>query len=764
MPLDFAPNLLPTDAFVPPVVGADPLDAAEAESDEAPFASGGYFIRPRGRARQLPFVAQIDEADCGAAALAMICRHHGRRVSLARIRQLVHTSLDGTSLRGLCSAASELGLAARAVKASCSDLSRMPLPAIAHWQGNHWVVLYDANDRHVWITDPALGRRRLSRKEFDQSWSGYAALFDYTVDFETAPEDHPSLGWIGTLFRPHLATLAGVLALAVAVGVLQMVAPAFTQLIVDGVVVDGDAALLTTLILVMLAVLVFSTLAMVVQRYLLSHVALRVDSASLDWVTRRLLSLPARYFATRRTGDIQRRLDGMRELRAVFVEHGVSGLMALVQAIVAVALMFAYSRLLGTVFLATTPLYVVLMAYSARRLRPIHADLEDASALHRSHQIDAIKGIETVKAMGGELAFRELMLAEFLRVAQKRFRADFSTLLYEGAVGIVSFLSTLLFLWVGATQVMAGRMTIGSFAAFNALLALANQPILVLLHLWDNLQHARVLLDRLNDVLAETPEQGEERDQLVPVPTLEGRVRFENVGFRYGPPGAPQILDGISLEVPAGCTIAIVGRSGSGKTTLAKCLVGLLEPTEGEIYHDGLELRALNHRDLRRQIGFVLQDTYLFSDTIAKNIAFGESEPDVDRVVAAARVANAHDFVMRLPLGYDTKVGESGLALSGGQRQRVAIARAIYLRPPLLVLDEATSSLDVESERAIQQNLDELMKRRTSFVIAHRLSTVRGADLILVLDNGRIVEQGDHASLMQRRGLYHHLVSEQLNL
>jgi len=311
--------------------------------------------------------------------------------------------------------------------------------------------------------------------------------------------------------------------------------------------------------------------------------------------------------------------------------------------------------------------------------------------------------------------------------------------------------------------VMRGEMTVGALVAFNSLVALANAPIVTLLSLWDNVQVSRVLLDRLADVFDQEPEQGADHSRLRPVRTLEGRISFKNVGFRYTPDGTP-ILQGVTFDVAPNTTVAIVGRSGSGKTTLIKCLAGLLEPTEGTIEYDGVELKTLDYRDLRRNVGFVLQENHIFNDTIARNIAFGEEEPDMDRVLWAARAASAHEFVERLPLGYDTKIGESGLAISGGQRQRVAIARALYHRPPVLIFDEATSALDTESERAVKENVDRLLEGRTSFVIAHRLSTVRDADQIVVLEKGRVAEHGTHDDLMARQGLYYYLVSQQLGL
>jgi ATP-binding cassette subfamily B protein len=356
------------------------------------------------------------------------------------------------------------------------------------------------------------------------------------------------------------------------------------------------------------------------------------------------------------------------------------------------------------------------------------------------------------------------MLNEFVSVADKQFRSNFIILGYDSAIQTVGYLATVLFLWFGARMVIHGEVTIGGFVAFNALIAMAYAPIVKILSLWDELQMCSVLLDRLNDIFECEPEQGRDRSRLHPVPTLEGRIELRNVGFRYGGPEAPQIVKGITLEIPPGRTTAIVGRSGCGKTTLVKCLSGLLEPTDGSVLFDGIELKTLNYRELRRKIGIVLQENYIFNDTILHNIAFGDPELDPDRVMWAAHMANAHEFILRLPLGYDTKIGESGLAISGGQRQRIAIARALYSNPPVLIFDEATSSLDSESERAIQENLQRLLSGRTAIVIAHRLSTIRNADSIVVLEKGEIAEHGTHDDLMARRGLYFYLCSQQLGL
>jgi ATP-binding cassette subfamily B protein len=423
-----------------------------------------------------------------------------------------------------------------------------------------------------------------------------------------------------------------------------------------------------------------------------------------------------------------------------------------------------YSPLLTIAFLATTPLYVGLMIFSVKVLRPLYHGVEESQGKYSSHQIDAIKGIEAVKAAAAEGAFRDAMLNEFLSVSQKLFKATFIVMSYDSVLQSIGLLSTAIFLWVGATQVIQGKLSVGGFVAFSSLTAMAYAGILRALGVWDNVQLASVLLNRLNDIFEQEPEQGQDRSRLVPVRSLEGRIELRGVSFKYGGPEAPDILKDITLDFAPGRTVAFVGRSGSGKTTLIKLIAGLLEPTEGAIYFDNVDLKTLNYRDVRRHIGSVLQENHMFNDAIARNIAFGDPEPDLDRVLAAAQAAAAHDFIMRLPLGYETKIGESGLSLSGGQKQRIAIARAIYNNPPVLIFDEATSALDTESERAIQENLARLMAGRTTIVIAHRLSTIRDAHSIVVLEKGSVAEIGTHDELMAQHGLYYYLSSQQLGI
>ncbi|HJT81514.1 MAG TPA: peptidase domain-containing ABC transporter [Chthoniobacterales bacterium] len=766
VPLDFMSEMLPAETQTHNKVQLDGEQPAETEDDkEDPFVDEqGLFRKRLKRIRKIDHIEQIDEMDCGAASLGMICRHFGRNVSLARIRQLCHTATDGTSLKALCRAATELGLAARALKVSLRNLSSMPLPAIVHWEGNHWIVLYDVDEHVVRVADPALGLLKIPRREFESKWTGYAALFDYTVAFENAPVSKPTLSWILPFLAKFKVILLQVVGLAVAVSFLSLLFPVFTQMVVDRVIVENDLGLLKTILLGMFAAVVFVQICSLTQEYLLAFAAVRLDTAVLDFLSRKLLSLPMTYFTSRRTGDIQRRLDGAKQVRQFVVQQGIGALLAGIYLVGALILMAIYSPLLMLAFLATTPLYAGLMIFSVKVLRPLFANVEESQGKYSSHQIDAIKGIEAVKAAAAESAFRDTMLNEFLSVSKKLFRSSFIVMSYDSILHTIGMLSTAIFLWVGATQVINGQLSVGGFVAFSSLTAMAYAGIMETLGVWDNMQFATVLLNRLNDIFEQEPEQGHDRSRLIPVHSLEGRIELRNVSFRYGGPEAPYILKNITLDLAPGRMFALVGRSGCGKTTLIKLIAGLLEPTEGTILFDNVDLKTLNYRDVRRHIGMVLQENHMFNETIARNIAFGDPEPDLDRVLAAAGAAAAHDFIMRLPLGYETKIGESGLSLSGGQKQRIAIARAIYNNPPVLIFDEATSALDTESERAIQENLGRLMSGRTTIVIAHRLSTIREAHSIVVLEKGSVAEVGTHDELMNQRGLYYYLSSQQLGI
>ena len=775
VPLDFADEMLPADGAGPEVLSEEQTEAAAVEYPQLTEGAEGTegevgdanldgFSRPQRRIRRFPQVLQIDQMDCGAASLAIVCHYYGRQVSISRVRDAVTTAIDGTSLLGIARGAESLGLAVRTAKVSKSRLDSMPLPAIVHWENNHWMVLYDVDAEHARVSDPARGRRRLKRSEFESKWSGFAAFFAKTEAFEQAAEESSRVGWLLEFFKPYRRLLVLALVLALLAAGLEMLLPVLTSSIVDKVIPNRNASLLNVLVVAMFGGFLLMVVVAVLQRFFLSRIAVQIDRASLDMLSEKMLALPMSYFNARRTGDIARRLNGMRMVRQFIVEHGVGGLASATQLLVAVAIMFAFSWRLTLVYLLTVPLYGAMMWFSRTRLRPTFDALEESWGKYQSRQIDSIAGIETVKAVGAEESLRRLLTGQFNDLSGKLYRADLTVMVYQAAIQMVSLLSLVLFLWIGALEVLHNELTIGQLVAFNALVLLANGPVLGLLWLWDQMQYSSILLGRLNDILEQEPEQGTDHSMLTPVRSVSGHVRFQRMTFEYPGPATTPVLDEIDFEIQPGTRAAIVGRSGSGKTTLIKCLSGLLMPTSGAILFDGADMTGLNLRQLRRHIGFVLQDNHMFDATIAENIAFGEEQADYERVMWAARLANAAEFIERLPLGYETKIGETGIMLSGGQRQRIAIARAVYPQPPVLVFDEATSALDTESERAVKENLDQLLEGRTSFVIAHRLSTVRDADIILVLEKGRLVEHGTHDELMERQGLYYYLCSQQLAL
>jgi ABC-type bacteriocin/lantibiotic exporter with double-glycine peptidase domain/CRP-like cAMP-binding protein len=769
VPLDFA-ELLPADASEAALVEQEPddqpglggADSVGEEGIEAVEAKAGGARRRLAKWRPPPFphVRQIDEMDCGAACVAMICRHFGRAVAASHIRMAVGTGADGTSLRGLQRGGQHVGLEMRTIKASKDRLDELPLPAIIHWGGNHWVVLYAVEDDRVWIADPARRLRRVTRQEVSERWTGYAALPRPTQRLQEAPLGKASPDWLWAFIRPHRRALLLALALGFVAAALEMLFPVLTQQIIDHVLPNADYTLLYGLTGAMIALLVVSLTVTMVQRRLLTRTAVEIDVKTLDYITGRLLGLPMAYFETRRTGDIDRRLDGVRQIRRMLVQGGLTGLTAATQFVVALAFMFAYSPLLGGLFLVTVPLYVFLMRFASRRVAPTFESLEEEYGRFRSRQIDGIKGMATVKALGAEEGMQRLLVENLRELGRRMFRSDFTIMAYEGVASTVTFLTVVVFLFLGALEVLAHHLTIGGLVAFNSLILLANAPLGTLLGIWDSWLQSKVLLGRVQDIF----DYGEEQPAATyrPVPTLEGRVTLRHVGFSFPQAPTARILEGVSIDIPAGTTVGIVGRSGSGKSTLVKCLVGLLTVTDGSIAYDGIDLRELRLRDLRQRVGYVLQEPYLFDDTIASNIAFGEAEPDPARIRAAAELAYAAEFVERLPLAYETRIGESGMRLSGGQAQRISIARALYHNPPVLILDEATSSLDAESERALKRNLDSTLEGRTAFVVAHRLSTIRDADLILVLERGRLIERGTHEALMARGGLYSYLTGQQL--
>ncbi|MCW2854597.1 MAG: ABC-type bacteriocin/lantibiotic exporter with N-terminal double-glycine peptidase domain [Marmoricola sp.] len=741
---------------------AAPADPGSTQPPNLPGSTGADDWSPfRSRHRhKVPQVFGLDQMDCGAAALTAVVRAFGHPISMVAVRDAVSTAADGTSLLGLHRGAAALGLESAMTTVSTSRLDELPLPALCHVDGNHWVVLDKVGRSEVRVMDPMGSSGTMARATFEERFTGFALLVAPTdALFET-----PVASSGARFFRPFLraewpaVTIATVCGIGIAAATLAV--PLSSQWVIEKVIQPRDTASLIPVVLVVLGVLGLSTLLTVLQRYVITRAALRIDRASLDHVAETLLALPVTFFASRRTGDIERRLNGLREVRSFFLTRGVGAFVALFQVIGAWVIMTHWDARLPAVYLVVIPFYLVLMYSSRRRLRPAFQSLEESWGRYKSRQIDAIRGVDTVKAAGAEAELQRKLSGQFDDLADRLFSADFTIMLYEGALSVLSLVPLALAISFGAYEVVHGSIPISVFVSFLSLVMVTSSPLTQLLSMWDVFQQGRVLLDRLGEFVDQQPEQVE-LDRRVPG-RLEGEVRLDRVSFRH--PGAADRLDleEISIQASPGETVAIVGRSGAGKSTLLMLIAALLQPESGTITCDGLDLASLELRAYRRQLGVVLQDSHLFDGTIAENIAFGEDEVDLDRVVRAARAATADEFVRRMPLSYQTRVGERGTRLSGGERQRICVARALYRDPAVLLLDEATSALDAESEQALQDSLRGALADRTVFVVAHRLSTVRDADQIVVLDAGRIVERGSHEDLLARQGIYSELTSNQV--
>ncbi|MGB9112231.1 MAG: peptidase domain-containing ABC transporter [Acidimicrobiales bacterium] len=753
VPLDIHREILPGGLSDSP-----PPEPVVADTVPTP----GRVAKRSSRRRRFPYVQQLDEMDCGVACLSMVAKWYRIDVSISWLRDVAKAGPAGTTLRGISEAGQRIGLEIVPFKVSRDRLEELGTPAIIHWDKNHWIVLVRVDERGVEVADPAIGVYRMSQDELLAHWDGYAARITPSETKPEVPGSAPNLRWLRPFLVKHRRAIVTAAVLALGAAGAEVALPLIVQGIVNSVVNKGSDSTIDLFGLGILGLAIAGTVASLVQRLVLSDTNSAFDVETLGFVTERLLGLPMAYFESRRIGDIERRLSGAREIRRIIIQQGIETLSSVLQVAVGLVIMFVISWPLALIFLALSPVYLLAMRFSTNRLRPLYAGIEENIGRYASDQIDLLKGIETVKSTGTEEGLRRRLQSGFAKLMSKTSESRRVIARYSAVVQLFSLVSYGLFVFLGALLARSGSISIGGYVAFTALVLLVTGPLVSVLDAWDDVQVSAVLLNRIADVLEHEPEQGFDNSGLMPVPTLEGRVQLRHVS--YQPPGTDEpILSDIELDVAPGTTVAIVGRSGSGKTTLLRLLAGLIEPTSGLIFYDRVDSKTLRYKDLRRQVGFVLQDPYVFAAPIADNIALGAERIDPDALQVAAQIADLTELVERLPLGFDTPVGDRGLPLSGGQAQRLAIARALYNQPPVLLFDEATSALDTESEAIVKRNIDRLLEGRTAFVVAHRLSTIRNADKIVVLERGRLVEQGTHEKLLERRGVYFYLYSQQLS-
>jgi ATP-binding cassette, subfamily B, bacterial HlyB/CyaB len=708
-----------------------------------------------------PFYAQHSVSDCSAACMVMVGRYWGKEFNINRLRDLAYISREGASLKGLINAAENLGFNSRPVKASLDRLAKVPLPAIAHWQGNHYIVVFEISRHHVIIGDPAVGQRKLTHREFVQDWTGYCLLLEPTLELKKTADNKTDFWQLFQLVTPHKLVIAEIFLASIVLQIFGLISPIFTQLILDRAILHKSASSLATFGIGLLIFGGFQIAMSALRQYLMALTANRIDAALIIGFIRHTFSLPLSYFDSRHVGDIISRIQENNKIQSFITGQSLGILLDLMSVFVYASLMFVYSWKLALVTLISIPPFLLLTFASTPFLKKMSREIFNASNAENSYLIEALNGVRTIKSMAVEKTVRWEWEEKLTKEIKQTYRGQMMGIQIQILSSIISVISSTALIWVGASLVIAGEFTIGQLFAFNMLSANVISPFQRLAGLWNNLQEIGIAVERLCDVIEAKPE--EDRQSLrQDLGQLQGYVKFDRVTFRYNQATEVNTLENISFELKPGQTIALVGRSGSGKTTLSKLILGLYQPLSGSISIDGQDLKHLSLTSLRSQIGVVDQDTFLFSGTVKHNITLARPGATPVEIQRAAELSGAEEFISQMPMGYETEIGEGGSMLSGGQRQRIAIARALINNPRLLIFDEATSSLDTESERIIQENLEQIRRDRSTIIIAHRLSTVQNADLILVLDKGLLIESGNHDQLMAQRGQYYHLNQQQI--
>jgi subfamily B ATP-binding cassette protein HlyB/CyaB len=710
--------------------------------------------------RKFPVLMQQSEMDCGPTCLTMLARYYGLNASVNRMRERCNVGVEGTSMLGLIETLESLGFAAKGLNTSPSLLKELKAPFIAHWDGNHYIVVYEAGEHGLITADPALGYiDTVSYDTFNRHWTGF--VIELQPAGPLVPLDDKENVWdrYSKYIQPSKQLLLAVLGLSVSIELIVLAFPVVTQQIFDRVLGAADWSLLHIVSAVLLVLVFVNTVSIAVRRILLGRLAYAIDQTMLDSFYRHLFRLPYSYFTKRTSGDILTRVYENEKIRRLVTEHAIELLLDLLTLLVFGGLMAYYHLGLAVISFTFLPLYAALYAYMLPRMRRNLRKQLIAEGESQTQIVEAVQAIATVKGLSMERTIRgKLMhkLGSLLVLRQEGSRLEATAA--AAASGLRS-LSQAALLYFGSRFVLNGQLTVGELVAYTVLFTSFMFALEMISQRAGELAEGRISMERLNDVYESTPEHPEP-DKMRMLPSIQGHIRFDKVSFQYYR-GGRMILQNLTMELKPGQTVALVGRSGSGKSTIANLLLKLLEPSSGAIYVDGYPLRQVHAASIRKQVGVVQQETMLFRGTAKENIALSAENVSIEEVEQAARLAGAHEFIQALPLGYDTMIGEGGIRLSGGQRQRIVIARALVHNPRILIFDEATSALDTESERIIQQNMDAMLHGRTTLIIAHRLSTIRHADLIVVLEHGAVAESGTHEQLVQQKGIYHHLLQQQ---
>ncbi|GAX35595.1 peptidase domain-containing ABC transporter [Nodularia sp. NIES-3585] len=735
-----------------------------SELEKIDFPEGGN--QPKSRTKlwpNYPFIQQQSISDSGAACLAMVSQYGGKRLGLYTLRNLAQVDRMGASLHGLAAAADNLGYDVLAVRTSLDKLDTYTNPWIAEWQEIHYVVVWQVKSGRLLISDPATGKRWLSFAEFQDSWTGYALLLDPTQRFYTLQTNKVSLNRYWDTLKSYQKLLSQILLSSILVQVIGLATPLFTQVVIDQVMPLKDFDTLNIFVISFLSLGIWQTVLITQRQYLLEYIANRIDIQLIGRFINYTLQLPLQFFASRQVEDIINLVQENSKIQLFLTRQAVSGTIDTLMVVIYLGLMTYYNWQLTLVVLLWILFIVIATIVSRPFLKQASREIFTESIGQNSSFSEMFTGIVTVKTAAAEYPVQMHWEKRFQNMLKVRLRGRKLASNLQLIRSAINQVGTTAVFWFGVNLVIREQMSLGKFVAFNLLVSQIAIAVLALVQLWDEFPEIQDSVERLEDVLAYQPEENSQTPLPV-IPRIRGEVQFDHVSFCYNSDEDGETLQNLSFRVKPQQTIGIIGESGSGKSTLVNLLTGLYRPDTGQILIDGQDISLVSPQSLRSQLGFVPQECFLFSGTILENITLYNSEFSLEQAIAAAQLAEAHTFIQALPLGYNTPVGETGVKLSGGEKQKIAIARALIKKPAILILDQATNALDAESEQRFQHNLVQMSEYATTFIISHRLSSVRHADCILVLDRGVLIEQGTHQELMAEAGLYRHLAQLQLQL
>ena len=723
-----------------------------------------------------PFYKQLDAMDCGPSCLRMIAKHHGRNYSVQTLRERSYITREGVSMLGTSDAAESIGFRTMGVKIGLDKLAKeSPLPCIAHWKQNHFVVIYKITKKQVYVADPAHGLIKYTRDEFLEQWAstkaegeaqGVCLLLEPTPDFykqEGEVRNKKTFRFLFSYLKPYGKFITQLILGMILGALLQLIFPFLTQAIVDIGISNQDLGFISLILIAQLVLFISQASVEFIRSWILLHISTRVNISLISDFLIKLMKLPIGFFDSKMIGDLMQRIGDHTRIENFLTVSSLGILFSVVTLVIFSVVLAVYSIKILLIFLIGSGLYILWVLLFMKKRREVDYKRFAQMADNQSNLIQLITGMQEIKLNNCERQKRW----DWEKIQAKLFKVNIKGLAlnqYQQA-GAVFFNQTknILIIFVAAEAVVRGEMTLGMMMAVQYIIGQLNSPIDQMITFFRSAQDAKISLERLGEIHQSEDEENPEEPKVSSLPARKS-ITLRDLTFRYSGPHTDPVLKNLSFEIPENKMTAIVGASGSGKTTLVKLLLGFYPPDSGEVKIGELNIKNINGRFWRQKCGAVMQDGFIFSDTIARNISVSDEYIDRDKLMHAVNIANIQDFIESLPLSYNTKIGQEGVGLSQGQKQRILIARAVYKNPEFLFFDEATNALDANNERVIMEKLDKFFEGKTAVVVAHRLSTVTKADQIVVLDKGELIEKGTHKELTKLKGAYYNLVKDQLEL